>query len=82
MPDEADDNTHANAAGPWQEGEPERRGRYLIEYEQYDQRRIFVADYCLEKTANDLKLKWASMSEGARVLRYACIDSPHAQYPE
>jgi len=84
MPDKADDPAHASeaagAAGPWQEGEPEKRGRYLVEYEEYDQRRAFAVDFWLPRTGDDLKLQWASIPEDARVLRYAPIHSPYTQY--
>jgi hypothetical protein len=82
MTEQTDEPAHANAAAPWQEGEPEKRGRYLIEYEQYDQRRIYVADYALRRVGDHMKLQWASMPEDARVLRYARIHSPYTQYHE
>jgi len=82
MPDEAHDNTHASAAGPWQEGEPDKCGRYLVEYEEYGQRHVFVADYGLNNTGDEIKLKWKAIMDTATVLRYACIHSPYAQYHE
>lgn len=82
MPDEADDNTQTHAAGPWQEGEPDKRGRYLIEYEEYDQRRVFVADYGLNNTGEEIKLKWTAIMDTATVLRYAHIHSPYIQHHE
>lgn len=82
MPDEAEDSIQTQAAGPWQEGEPERRGRYLIEYEEYGQRRVFVADYGLTKTGEKVELEWRGIMDTATVLRYAPIHSPHVQYPE
>jgi hypothetical protein len=82
MPDEADDNIQAHAAGPWQEGEPEKRGRYLVEYEEYDQRRVFVANYRLRRIGDDMELQWAGIMDTATVLRYAPIHSPYIQYHE
>jgi hypothetical protein len=82
MPDKADDPAHASAAGPWQEGEPAKRGRYLIEYEEYDQRRVFVADYRPRRIGDDMELQWAGIMDTATVLRYAPIHSPYVQYPE
>ena len=82
MPDELDEpQTHA--AGPWQEGgEPEKHGRYLIEYEQYGQRSVFVADYRLLRDSEDLDLQWTGVLGDAEVLRYARIRSPYTEYHE
>jgi hypothetical protein len=80
--DASDGSEPAGAAGPWKEGEPAKRGRYLIEYEEHGQKRVFVADYSMTRTGDGIELKWTALMDTATVLRYAPIYSPYTQYHE
>jgi len=86
MTDDAEDPSDASepagAAGPWKKGEPAKRGRYLIEYEEHGQKRVFVADYGLTRAGHEVELEWTALMDTATVLRYAPIRSPYTQYHE
>lgn len=53
----------------WREGPPDDYGRYLIEYEQHGQQRVFIGGY------DPVEERWYSLDD-ATVLRWAEIKSP------
>ena len=65
-----------NAAGPWREGTPRKSGRYLVEYQHRNRKRVFVADYYKDEDGNR---KWDKAGlEGIEIIRYARINSVFA----
>jgi len=81
MDDKIDSITRTKAAGHWQEGDPDQLGRYLIEYEEYGQRRVFVADWTFHP-GDDNPWQWANVTSTMNVLRWAPIHSEHVRYTE
>lgn len=56
------------AAGPWQTGEPDREGRYLVEYRQGHVQRVFIGDW--------IDGRWSSLPGDTEILQWAEINDP------